>query len=48
MVVVARFWKFYIGQAVGGEFNLMVFTGEAEARVAIQWEKWMWLRKRGF
>jgi hypothetical protein len=29
-VMVGRFWKPYIGQAVGGELDLMVLIGEAE------------------
>jgi hypothetical protein len=44
--MVARFWKPYIGQA-GGELDLMVLIGGAEERVAIQWEKSTWLRKKG-
>jgi hypothetical protein len=37
----------YIGQAVGGELDLMVLIGEAEERAAIQLEMSMGLRKRG-
>jgi hypothetical protein len=46
-IVVGRFWKPYTGQAVGGELYLMVLIGGAEERVAIQWEKSTWFRKRG-
>jgi hypothetical protein len=38
-VEVGDFWKPYIGQAVGGELDLMVLIGGAEERAAIQWEK---------
>jgi hypothetical protein len=37
-VMVGRFWMPFIGQAVGGELDLMVLTGEAEERAAIHWE----------
>jgi hypothetical protein len=46
-VMVGRFWKPYIGQAIGGELDLMVLIGGAEERAAIQWEKITWLRKTG-
>jgi hypothetical protein len=45
-VEVGRIWKPYIGQAVGGELDLMVLIGGAEERADIQWEKSMWMRKR--
>jgi hypothetical protein len=41
------FWKPYIGQAVGGELELMVLIGGAEEWAAIRLEKSMWLRKGG-
>jgi hypothetical protein len=41
------FWKPYMGQAVGGELDLMALIGGAELWAAIQWEKSTWLRKRG-
>jgi hypothetical protein len=37
------FWKLYIGQAVGGELDLIVLAGGAEEQAAIQWKKSMWL-----
>jgi hypothetical protein len=37
----------YIGQAVGGELDLMELIGEAEQRAAIEWGMSTWLRKRG-
>jgi hypothetical protein len=40
-VEAGRFWKPYIGQALGGEWDLMVLIGGAEERAAIQWEKRM-------
>jgi hypothetical protein len=47
-VVVGHFWKPYMGQAVDGKLDLMkVLTGGVKERVVIQWEKSMWLRKRG-
>jgi hypothetical protein len=46
-VMVGHFRKPYIGQAVGGELDLLVLTGRAEQRAAIQLEMSMWLRKRG-
>jgi hypothetical protein len=33
-LIVGRFWKPYIGQAVAGELDLMVPTGRAEKRAA--------------
>jgi hypothetical protein len=44
---VGHFWKPCIGQSVGGEKDLMVLIGGSEERTAIQWEKSMWMRKRG-
>jgi hypothetical protein len=38
-VVVGRFWKSCIWQAVGGELDLTMLIGGAEERAAIQWEK---------
>jgi hypothetical protein len=35
-VLVGHFWKPYIGQAVGGELDLMVLIGGAEKWAAIQ------------
>jgi hypothetical protein len=35
-VMVGRFWQPYIGQAVGGDLDLMVLIGGAEGRAAIQ------------
>jgi hypothetical protein len=46
-LIIGRFWKPYIGQAIGGELGLMVLIGGAEERAAIQWEKSIWLRKKG-
>jgi hypothetical protein len=31
-IMTGRFWKFYIGQEVGGEFDLMVLVGVVEER----------------
>jgi hypothetical protein len=39
--------KFYIGQAVRGELEVMVLIGGAEERAAIQLEMGTWLKKRG-
>jgi hypothetical protein len=46
-VMVGRFRWSYIGQAVGGELDLMALIGGAEERTAIQWEMTTWLKKRG-
>jgi hypothetical protein len=35
------FWKPYVGQAAGGELDMMVLIGGAEERADIQWEKYM-------
>jgi hypothetical protein len=35
-VVVAHFWKPYIGQAVGGEMYFMVLIGAADEWAAVQ------------
>jgi hypothetical protein len=34
--MVGHFWKFYLGQAVGGELDFMMLIGGAEERAAIQ------------
>jgi hypothetical protein len=36
-VMVGRFWKLYIGQAVDGELDFMVLIGRAEERAGIQY-----------
>jgi hypothetical protein len=41
------FWQYYIGQAVGGELDLMVLIGGVEVCAAIQQEMSTWLRERG-
>jgi hypothetical protein len=46
-VVVGHYWKPHIRQAVGGRLDLTVLIGGAEEWAAVQWEKSMWLRKRG-
>jgi hypothetical protein len=40
-VVVGRFWKPFIGQALGGGLDLMVPTRGAEVWAEIQWQKIM-------
>jgi hypothetical protein len=45
--MVGHFWQSNIGQAVGGDFDLMVLIGGAEGHSAIQLEMSTWLRKRG-
>jgi hypothetical protein len=45
--MVGRFWKPFIGQALGREFDLVVLIGAADERAPIQWDNRMWLRKRG-
>jgi hypothetical protein len=35
-VTVGHFWQSYIGQAVGGELDLMVLIGGAREHAAIQ------------
>jgi hypothetical protein len=44
-VMVGCFWQSYIGQAVGGEFDMMALISGTEERAAIQQEMSTWLRK---
>jgi hypothetical protein len=46
-IKVGCFWEPCIGQAVGGEFDLVVLIGGAEERPDIRWEVSTWLRKGG-
>jgi hypothetical protein len=46
-VIVGRFWKSYIGQAVRVELNLMVLIGGVEELAANQLEMSTWLMRRG-
>jgi hypothetical protein len=43
----AFFWKPYIGQAVGGKWDMTDLTGEVGERAAIQLVTSMCFRKRG-
>jgi hypothetical protein len=44
-LMVEHFWQPYIGQAVGGELDLMVLIGGVEERAAIQLEMSPWLKE---
>jgi hypothetical protein len=37
--MVGLFSKLYIGQAVGGELDLMVLVGRMDERAAVQWDR---------
>jgi hypothetical protein len=47
MCIGWHFWKSYIEQAVGGEWDVTNLIGRVEERAAIQLVMSTWLRKRG-
>jgi hypothetical protein len=46
-MLVGLFWKPYIWQAAGGEWDMMDLTGRMEEQATIQLATSTWLRKRG-